>query len=65
MRPCAQGEYLQFYLCGGDVVQPLCAATPTNVTITGLDKADLIGIHTYCRDDAVEVIDARYLKKIE
>ena len=44
---------------------PLCAATPTNVTITGLDKADLIGIHTYCRDDAVEVIDARYLKKIE
>lgn len=59
------GVYLQFFAQRGASEVPLCAATPTNVTIIGLDKADLIGIHTYCRDDAVEVIDARYLKKIE
>lgn len=43
---------------------PLCAAMPQNLTITGLDPQDLIGIHTYCRDDKVEVIDARYLRKV-
>ena len=59
------GVYLQFFARRGASEVPLCAATPTNVTITGLDRADIIGIHTYCRDDAVEVIDARYLKKIE
>ena len=43
---------------------PLCAATPQNVEITGLNAADVIGVHTYCRDDVLEVIDARYLTRI-
>ena len=43
---------------------PLCAATPENVEITGLKAADVIGVHTYCRDDVLEVIDARYLTRI-
>ena len=30
----------------------------------GIDPADLIGIHTYCRDADIEVIDARYLRKV-
>ena len=37
---------------------------PQNVTITGLDPARIIGIHTYCRDEAFEVIDARYLAQL-
>ena len=37
---------------------------PQNVAITGIDPADLIGIHTYCRDADIEVIDARYLRKV-
>ena len=32
--------------------------------ITGLNAADVIGVHTYCRDDVLEVIDARYLTRI-
>ena len=43
---------------------PLCAATPQNVEITGLAPADIIGIHTYCRDDVLEIIDARYLTRL-
>ena len=43
---------------------PLCAATPQNVVIEGIPAKDIIGIHTYCRDDRVEVIDARYLKRV-
>ena len=43
---------------------PLCAAMPQNVAIAGIDPADLIGIHTYCRDADIEVIDARYLRKV-
>jgi hypothetical protein len=37
---------------------------PQNVAIAGIDPADLIGIHTYCRDADIEVIDARYLRKV-
>ena len=44
---------------------PLCAAMPRSVQIEGLDPADIIGIHTYCRDDALEIIDARYLTKVK
>ena len=43
---------------------PLCAATPQNVEITGVRPEDVIGVHTYCRDDVLEVIDARYLTKV-
>ena len=46
------------------VILPLCAAMPQNVAIAGIDPADLIGIHTYCRDADIEVIDARYLRKV-
>lgn len=58
-----RGVYLQFYARRAASEVPLCAATPRNLTISGLDMADVIGLHTYCRDDAFEVIDARYLKK--
>ena len=58
------GVYLQFWARRGASEVPLCAAMPQNLTITGLDPQDLIGIHTYCRDDKVEVIDARYLRKV-
>lgn len=58
------GVYLQFFVRRGASEVPLCAATPQNVTITGLDAGDVIGIHTYCRDDEIEVIDARYLRKL-
>ena len=34
------------------------------VEITGLAPADIIGIHTYCRDDVLEIIDARYLTRL-
>ena len=59
------GVYLQFLARRGSSEVPLCAATPQNVTITGLDPADIIGVHTYCRDEVLEVIDARYLRKVE
>lgn len=58
------GVYLQFLARRGNSEVPLCAATPQNVEITGLNAADVIGVHTYCRDDVLEVIDARYLTRI-
>lgn len=58
------GVYLQFLARRGSSEVPLCAATPQNVEITGLDAADVIGVHTYCRDDALEIIDARYLTRL-
>lgn len=58
------GVYLQFLARRGSSEVPLCAATPQNVAITGLNAADVIGVHTYCRDDVLEVIDARYLTRI-
>lgn len=42
----------------------LCAAMPHNVTITGLRTEDIVGIHTYSRDERLEVIDARYLTRL-
>ena len=58
------GVYLQFLARRGSSEVPLCAATPQNVEITGLASADIIGIHTYCRDDVLEIIDARYLTRL-
>ena len=58
------GVYLQVLARRGSSEVPLCAATPQNVEITGLNAADVIGVHTYCRDDVLEVIDARYLTRI-
>ncbi len=58
------GVYLQFWTRRGEKETPLCAAMPANVRIEGLDPDSIIGIHTYCRDDAVEIIDARYLAKV-
>ena len=57
------GVYLQFLVRRGHSEVPLCAAMPRAVQIEGLDPADIIGIHTYCRDEALEIIDARYLTK--
>ena len=37
---------------------------PHNVTITGLRTEDIVGIHTYSRDERLEVIDARYLTRL-
>ena len=59
------GVYLQFWTRRGGKETPLCAATPQNVTISGLDPATVIGIHTYCRDEELEVIDARYLTRLK
>lgn len=65
------GVYLQFFTTHPDPDHPeamretpLCAAMPQNVTITGLDPARMIGIHTYCRDEVFEIIDARYLAQL-
>ena len=57
------GVYLQFFACRAGRETPLCAAEPGRVTIAGLDPKTIIGIHTYCCDDEVEIIDARYLHK--
>lgn len=57
------GVYLQFTILRAGGEAPLCAATPQNVTITGIDAADIIGVHTYCRGAGWEIIDARYLRK--
>ena len=37
---------------------------PQHLCIAGLDAKDVVGVHTYCRDDVLEVIDARYLTKL-
>lgn len=58
------GVYLQFFARRGASEIPLCAAEPHIVIITGLNRADVVGIHTYCRDDRFEVIDARYLTRL-
>lgn len=58
------GVYLQFLARRGNSEVPLCAAMPRSVQIQGLDPKDIIGIHTYSRDDTLEVIDARYLTKV-
>jgi len=58
------GVYLQFMALRGGAETPLCAAMPQNVQIEGLDPDGVVGIHTYCRDGSVEIIDARYLRKI-
>ena len=57
------GVYLQFLARRGSSEVPLCAAMPRSVQIEGLDPADIIGVHTYSRDDTLEIIDARYLTK--
>ena len=54
----------KFFARRGASEIPLCAAEPHIVTITGLNRADVVGIHTYCRDDRFEVIDARYLTRL-
>lgn len=59
------GVYLQFAARRGSSEVPLCAAMPQAVRIRGIDARDVIGIHTYCRDDMLEVIDARYLAKVK
>ena len=61
--PVAKPFALQFLVRRGHSEVPLCAAMPRAVQIEGLDPADIIGIHTYCRDEALEIIDARYLTK--
>lgn len=58
------GVYLQFYVLRAASEVPLCAATPQNVVIDGIDPKDIVGIHSYVRDGEVEIIDARYLKKL-
>ena len=58
------GVYLQFFARRGSSEVPLCAAMPHNVTITGLCTEDIVGIHTYSRDEQLEVIDARYLTRL-
>lgn len=58
------GVYLQFWTRRDGKETPLCAAMPANVRLEGLDPESVIGIHTYCRDEAVEIIDARYLAKV-
>ena len=58
------GVYLQFFARRGSSEVPLCAAMPHNVTITGLRGEDIVGIHTYSRDEVLEVIDARYLARL-
>ena len=58
------GVYLQFLVRRGASEVPLCAAEPHIVQIAGLDPQDVVGIHTYCRDDTFEVIDARYLTRL-
>lgn len=57
------GVYVQFYALRGDSEIPLCAATPQNLRIEGLEPRSVIGVHTYCRDEGIEVIDARYLEE--
>ena len=57
------GVYVQFYAMRGDQEIPLCAATPQNLRIEGLAPQAVIGVHTYCRDEGIEVIDARYLEE--
>ncbi len=59
------GVYLQFLARRGSSEVPLCAALPQSVTIAGVDPRDIIGIHTYCRDDVLEIIDGRYLTKVK
>ena len=58
------GVYLQFLARRGSSEIPLCAALPRGLEITGLDPADIIGVHTYCRDEVLEVLDARYLTRL-
>ena len=58
------GVYLQFLAQRGRSEVPLCAAMPQHLCIAGLDAKDVVGVHTYCRDDVLEVIDARYLAKL-
>lgn len=59
------GVYLQFFARRGSSEVPLCAATPHTVRIQGLPPQDVVGIHTYCRDDRLEIIDARYLTRVK
>ena len=58
------GVYLQFFARRGASEVPLCAAEPHIVQIDGLAPEDVVGIHTYCRDDRFEIIDARYLTRL-
>ena len=56
VRPCAQGEYLQFYLCGGDVVQPLCAATPHNLRTQLPGRQSVAAVCAYTQDAQYECV---------
>ena len=55
------GVYLQFWVRRGASEVPLGAAMPQNVAIAGIDPADLIGIHTYCRDADIEAVSYTHL----
>lgn len=57
------GVYLQFWVRRGASEIPLCAAMPQNVSIDGIAPQDIIGIHSYCRDRELEIIDVRYLRR--
>ena len=56
VRVCAQGEYLQFYLAEGDVLRPLCAATPHNVRAELPAGQKTESIHAYARDEQYECL---------
>lgn len=58
-----QGVYLQFLVQRGASEIPLCAATPDNVRVEGVDPADLVGVRAYCRDEEQEVLGICCLQK--
>lgn len=58
-----EDAYLQFWARRDGRETPLCAATPRNIEVEGVDPSALLGIRSYCRDEQLEVLGIRCLAR--
>ena len=58
-----EDAYLQFWARRDGRETPLCAATPRNIEVEGVDPSALLGIRSYCRDEELEVLGIRCLAR--
>lgn len=56
------GVALQFWQVTAEGETPDCYIGCDDVTVEGIARADMVGVHTYALDSRYEIIDLRYLK---
>lgn len=56
-------SYLQFLVRRGNSEVPMCAATPQNIVVQGVQPGGCIGVAGYARDAVCEVLTLRLLRE--